>query len=184
LWLCACASAPAPEDRYFRLIAPELEARAEPRLEGSLLVKRFSGDGLLAQRAVAYADSAAPQALFQYHYQSWSDPPTALLQQLSVDLLRAAGVARMVVTPAHGVVPDYVLVGRIRRLEHLVGESPAVAVALELGLSRESDRRVLLLRSYERVLAVERPGVGAAVAAMNRAVNEVLRQFVADLDAL
>ena len=184
LWLAGCGSSPVPPDRHFRLIVPEARRPAAPLLEGSLLVKRFSGDGLLAQRALAWARSEAPQALSQYHYQFWSDPPTALLQRFTVDLLRADGFAGRVVMPEHGVTPDYVLVGRIRRLEQLVGEAPAVAVALELGLSRSADRRVLLLRSYERLVPLAGGDVDVAVNAMNAAVVELLRRFQSDVDSL
>jgi len=181
--LGACAQQPVPAERYFRLLAASPPRLAAPALDGTLVVKRPLAGGLLAQRPLVYASTAAPRALSRYHYRLWADAPPAMLQQLVVRALREAGVARQVVTPGHGVRADYVLSARLLRLEHLVGDAPAVAVALELSVIGEAGHELLWLHGYEERLPVATPGLEAAVAAMDEALSRILARFVADLAA-
>jgi ABC-type uncharacterized transport system auxiliary subunit len=180
-WLAGCAQAPAPPDRFYRLLPTAPARLAQPALPGTLVVGRFVADGLLGQRALVYAEASNPGALLQYHYHFWADPPTALLQAVTVDALRAAGVARAVVTPDLGVDADYVLVGRVRRLEHLLGDAPAVVVSLEMSVVGAGGAEPLLIGDYEVSLPAAGPGVDAAVSAMGDAVSQILAEFVAAL---
>lgn len=179
--LAGCAQAPVPPDRFYRLLPTSPQALEQPALPGTLLVKRFSADGVLAQRAMVYADAAAPGVLYQYHYHFWADAPTALLQAVTVEALRAARVAREVVTPELAVDAQYVLVGRVRRLEHLLGDASAAAVSLELIITGDDREAPLLLRDYQLTLPVAGSEVGLAVHAMSEAVGRILAQFVAAL---
>lgn len=183
--LTACAGGgPEPPDHHFRLVAEAPAPLASPALPGNLLVKRFSADGLLAQRPVVYAKAQSPQALYQYNYHFWADAPTVMLQELVARVLRKARVAEQVTTPAHGVTSTHVLVGRIERFEHLVGDAPAVVVALELGVFHSQRRELVWLRSYAEELPVGAPGVGPAVMVMNDALSRILSRFVSDLALL
>lgn len=179
--LAGCAQAPVPADRFYRLLPPAPRALERPALPGTLLVKRFSADGLLGQRAVVYADVAAPGVLYQYRYHFWADAPNSLLQDLTVQALRAARVAREVVTPELGVDARYVLFGRVRRLEHLLGDSPAVAVSLELGITGADHDVPIVLEDHQITLPLAESGVDAAVQAMSEAVRQILDEFIAGL---
>lgn len=183
LWSGGCAQAPLPEDQYFRLHAAAPPALGAPRLPGALVVKRFAADGLLSQRALVYARSDAPQALYQYHYHLWADTPTAMLQQVFAGALREARVADQVVTPSMGVGAGHALAGRIVRLEHLLGEPAGVVVELELAVFDDRAHELIMLRTYRLQLDVPGPGVGAAVSAMNDALTRIVARFVADLAA-
>lgn len=179
---CA-AQQPSPKDHFYRLLPPsEVAAAGNPAmLKGTLLVRRFSADGVLAQRSVVYAESTEPQALYQYNYHFWADPPTRLLQDFTVDYLRRAGLAERVITPEFGASASYVLLGRVRRLEHLRGAVPSVAVALELGVTQMSDGAFLLFETYAATASAAGPSVEDAVAAFNDVVMKLYGQFVADL---
>jgi len=181
LALAGCAQAPVPPDRFYRLLPPAPPALDRPALPGTLLVKRFSADGVLAQRAMVHADAAAPGVLYQYHYHFWADAPTALLQAVTVQALRAARVAREVVTPELGVDARYELVGRVRRLEHLLGDAPAAAVSLELIITSAEREAPLVVGDYQLTLPVADASVDTAVDAMSEAVGRILAQFVSSL---
>lgn len=176
-----CAGPPAPEDHHFRLVPETPAALSAPVLDGPLRVKRFTADGLLAQRPLVYAKSSSPQALQQYNYHFWADVPTVMVQELVVRALRDARVSAQVTTPAHGVDADYELVGRIDRLEHVLGESPSVSVALEFGIVHPGRRELVWLRSYVVERPVDGPGVAAAVNAMSLALSDILSRVVDDL---
>jgi len=127
--------------------------------------------------------AAEPLAMYQYNYHAWTEPPGVLLRDVSVDYLRSSGVAERVVTPDVRVRSSHVLVGRIRRLEHQRGASPAVALSLELGLVRERDQSLVLLETYSVTAPSSGPGVPEAVDALNDALAEIFRRFIADLSA-
>lgn len=179
--LAGCAQAPVPADRFYRLLPPVARALERPALPGTLVVKRFSADGLLAQRAVVYADSAAPGVLYQYRYHFWADAPTALLQDLTVQALREARVAHEVVRPDLGVDARYILSGRVRRLEHLLGDAPAVVVSLELAITAADQGAPIVLGDHQLSLPLAEPGVDAAVQAISEAVGRILDEFIAGL---
>ncbi len=179
---CA-AGTPAPPDRFLRLSPPAPPALNAPVLDGPVLVKRFTADGVLGQRPLLYSRPGAPGVLQQYNYVYWAESPTVMLQALTVDALRAARVASRVITPQYGADAPYVLVGTLRALEHRQGSAPAVAVAMELGVATRDGQPPLLVGSYDVTEAVDGGGVDAAAAAMGRAVGAILARFVSDLAA-
>lgn len=179
--LAGCAQAPVPADRFYRLLPPAPQVLERPVLPGTLLVKRLSADGLLGQRPILYAESAAPGVLYQYHYHFWADAPPAMLQAVIVQALRAAKVAREVVTPEHGVDAQYVLVGRVRRLEHLLGDAPAVAVSLELAITSGERDAPLVLSDHDLTIGVADAGVDTAASALSEAVGRILSEFMSRL---
>ena len=171
-----------PEDRNYRLVAPAAApVSAGAILDGPVLVKRFMAAGILAERALVWASADRPEVLQQYHYRFWSEPPPVLLQELTVDVLREAGLAPEVVTPRHGVEVAYTVSGRIRRLEHLVGAAPAIAVSVELSLFDNLAYRMRVLDTYtvNKPLAADDPD--AAVKAINDALIEILARFLAEV---
>ncbi len=185
MMLTACGSAPpAPEDHYYRLITPEVGRAAAPTLDSTLIVKRFAADGILDQRAIAFANASAPQALKHYNYHFWSDPPTHLVQDYAVMYLRRAGVAPQVVPIEVGVDGGYELLGRVRRFEHLREGQESVAVTLELGLLRVDDATLLMLKDYSATRATNGTSPAFAVRALNAALNDVMARFTADIATL
>ena len=109
---------------------------AQNYLDGILEVQRFTADALLGGQRVVFAHTDTPFSLKQYHYHAWADPPPRMLQELTVQVLRRAGVAQEVVTPELRVRPGYELRGNIKHLEHIRGEPSRVKVAVEFALSR------------------------------------------------
>ncbi len=178
LLLAACAQPELPQDHYYRLSvsAPQ---QGPLSLNGVLEVERFRADGLLSGRPIAYSEGEGKLA--EYHYHFWVEPPVDLLQEAMVDFLRAANIATHVVTPQLRMAEDYLLTGKIKRLERLLSDGNKIAVELELGLKRTSDDRLLVLKSYHRVLDQQSPGVDGAVHAINDALSEIYQTFLNDV---
>ncbi len=185
LVLGACAQPEVPEDRFYRLDVGGPETPfAKPRLEGTLEVDRFVADGLTAGRPIVYSESGRPREVLEYHYHFWTEPPTIMLRDQLVAYLRAAKVADTVVTPQHRVEPDYVLSGKIKRLEQVNGKPPGAVVELELALKRSSDGQILFLDTY-RIEAEAKTGtVAAAVDALNSALGLIYARFTNDISGL
>ena len=183
--LAACAQPPLPQDHFYRLSvgAPE-NPRAEPRFKGTLEVGRFVADGLTAGRPIVYGMADRPYELHEYHYHFWTEPPPTMLRDQLVDYLRAAKVTTMVVTPEMRVEPDYVLAGRIKRLEKINGSPPRAVVELELALRRTANDELLFLGTYGVEAKAGADTVAAAVAAFNDALTEIYAKFTADISEL
>lgn len=181
LAVASCAQPVVPEDHYYRLTIPPPAAATSPKFPGILEIERFSADGLTAGRSLVYSQASQPNALFEYHYHFWIEPPTVMLQETLVAYLRTAKLATVVVTPELRAQPDHVLAGKIKRLERVLGAKPAVVVEIELGLRRTRDGRLLHVNSYRIESAVQGDSVAAAVDAINRAVSAIYGEFTQDI---
>ncbi len=179
---CGGTTEAPPQESFYRLDVAD-PPRVNSALDGSMVVRRFTTDGTVAQRPIIYAEAESRHALHQYNYHFWVDTPARMAQELTVDMMRAAGVADPVVTPDVRIDADYELTGKIKMLEHVRGERSKVIVGLELALHGLRDGELLLVRDY----VVEQPAADASVTeatrAMNTALGEIYARFVADFDA-
>jgi ABC-type uncharacterized transport system auxiliary subunit len=183
LWLpLACASGTPPPDRYYRLevAVPDAPLPA-PRLAGSLRVTPVRADGLVRGTALLHSDVARPWEVGRYATHHWIDSPTQMLQLEIARFLRAAGVADSVLPIDTTAGADWLVSGRLLRLERVEAAGRARAlIEMELQVVRGADREPVLQRSFRE----ERPAgpeVRDAVAAMNDALGTVLQHFVEDL---
>ena len=176
-----CAGGDVPRDRYYRLEAGAPAAPlATPTLPGSLRVAPLRGDALTRGTALLYSDPASPSEVHRLAYEHWVDSPPAMLQRALTDFLREARVADRVLPAYASSQVDWVVSGRIRRLERIVSQAGSRAVLeLELGLSRGSHREPLLQRRYREEHPVEKGVVG-----MDAALTALLQRFLDDLAAL
>jgi ABC-type uncharacterized transport system auxiliary subunit len=180
--LTACSQPEIPSDRYYRIVAgePEVTAAHAP-LSGPLEVDRLDADGLLGARPIVYAEAARPNELQEYNYDFWSEPPALMLQNELVNYLRAARIADMVVTPGLRVNAAYRLSGRLRRLEHLVGDQSKVLVAIEFALRDNRHGRITLLKTYRAEAIPVNATLPAAVDAFGQAFTAIAARLTADL---
>ena len=182
LALAACAQPPVPQDQFYRLQVgtPEVPLAGSP-LKGLLEVERFVADGLLGGRPIVFSASEQPHSLREYYYHFWVEAPTVMLRDRLVTYLRAAQAATTVVTPEMRVEPDFVLTGKIKRLERVIGAQPRAVVELDLGVRETASDRLLFLETYYVEVEVDADTVAAAVEAINEALNQIYARFTADL---
>jgi len=178
---CA-AQPPVPEDKYYRLQAVMAQAPlATPKLPGVLEIERFSADGVVAGRPIVYSEQADRNQLLAYHYHFWTQPPTIMLRDELAAYLRKANYAKSVVTPEMRINPDYVLTGRIVRLERVLGEPNETVVELEIALRHAGDGKLLFLKTYRKETRQAGRTVPDAVRAFNEALNIIYSDLLADL---
>ena len=147
-------------------------------------MERLAGDGLVADRPIIYSVAATPSQLQEYNYHLWTEAPTVMLRDQLVAYLRSAKAATKVLTPEMRAIPDYVLGGKIRRLEQVIGSPPRVVVELELAIRRSRDSRIVFLDTYRAEVNTTGDSIGAAVAAMSQALAQVYAKFVKDLSKI
>ena len=168
-----CASGPAPKDHFYRLeTQPPSRAREVARLPGTLEVGRFRSDAVTGERQLVYRETQTATEIQRHAYHRWVDAPPLMFQVETAAFLRAAGAAERVITPEVRVRPDYLLSGRIVRLERILEDSPPLAVLeLELNITRASGAELVLQRSYREERQVDGSGVADAVRAYNAALT-------------
>jgi ABC-type uncharacterized transport system auxiliary subunit len=177
----ACVSGPAPKDHFYRLEVAAPSALPAPRLAGTLSVNRFRADALTNERQVLYRENDTTTEVGRLAYRRWVDSPTIMVQDQLAAYLRAAGVAVRVVTPAVRVRPDFLLSGRIARLEWVMGASPQVVVELQLAITRPGDGKLLIHQTYSGVVPVDGSSVHEAIEAFDRALAGIFARFLADI---
>ncbi len=183
--LSGCASpGVAPKDSFYRISDPEAVTPAIAMLDGILVVPRFLADGLANERPLIYVQGNTSQILRQYNFHFWSESPTRLIQERTVEYLRRAKMAPRVVTPEFRAAADYQLTGKIKRLEQVRGPSPRAVVSIEFGLYRVRDNRLLFLETYVQEVPLDGDDIGRAAAAMGSAVMTILSRLTEDLSRL
>jgi ABC-type uncharacterized transport system auxiliary subunit len=178
---CLGSSEKVPPDHYYRMSvnAPDRPAR-NVAFPGVLSIATFDGDGLVRGRPVLFTMGDLEGTLRQHNYHYWVDSPSRLLQGQLAAYLKNSALAESVVTPDMRVRADYELVGKILRLERVLGSGPPrVAVELELSVVRLRDHKLVSTNTYQSEVNCVDDSVGAAITAMNQAVGEIFNNFVA-----
>lgn len=179
---CGEQGVPVPSDRFHRLIigAPD-PVYQTPKLTGTLEIDRFHAAGVLQNRAIIFVEHDNPNVMHQYHYQLWADAPTRMLQIVTMEYLRDARLADQVVISGSSIEPEYTLIGDIKKLEHVVGNSSSVVVELEFRLREHEHGGVVWVKGYSAVRKVKDDSVGAATRAISESIQEILASLSADL---
>ena len=177
-----CAQAPVPATYFYRIYTEDpVEAVSQVRLDGVLLVRRFLADGLVSERSVVYGEGGGPNPLQQYHYHSWTESPTRMLQELLVPYLRDANVASEVITPEIRFDAKFELGGKIKRLEQIRGTDARVVVEVEFGLSEPRAGRLIWIENYVAEVDCESDSILSAVDAFNQALSQIYARLVVDI---
>ena len=178
---CLGSTETVPPDHYYRITVTQPD-QASPSVAwpGVLSVATFDGDGLVRGRPMLFTEGSSQGTLRQHNYHYWVDSPSRLLQSQLAAYLKTSALAESVVTPEMRVRADYELVGRIIRLERVLGLGPPrVAVKLELSVVRLRDHKLVSTNTFASEVNCVDDSVGAAVAAMNQAVGRIFNDFVA-----
>lgn len=192
LVIAGCQSSqPVPKDRFFRLEAVTSAVAALPVLNEGLYVAPLRADGPYAERAMLYASASRPRELQQYHYQYWSEPPAALLQEHMRVSLQAMSIAPRVTDVSTGGGIGFVLNAKVLRLEKLTesdgsveGGKARAVVALHFALQRKQPFALLLERSYMVEEVVGENTQHGYVLASEAALKKVYLRLADDVKSL
>lgn len=183
LVLAACASSePAPRDRFFVLDIQVSVAPQGPPLAASLRVSDLASRGFLGGRQIVFRTREDPLEVQRYPNLLWEEPPGRALAGELAQALRAAELAKLVLTAGPGTRSDYQLGGELLRFEHQpTALPPRVEASFTLTLIRERDRRTLFFREYAGIEPTEESSPDAMVRAFRRLSGRLISQAVRDL---
>jgi ABC-type uncharacterized transport system auxiliary subunit len=182
LFLSACTQPALPEDHFYRLGASPAQG-ISGKLAGVIEVSRFIADGLAGRRPIVYTEGGDSREVQSYHYHFWSEPPPIMLQNTLVAYLRATMPGAQLVTPDMRVEPDFIISGKIRRLEQVLGPAGKIDLALELAVKRTRDDKMILLRPYAVTVATSNATVAEAVRRINQGLNAIYAKFLSEIPA-
>ncbi len=178
---CVGSTGTVPPDHYYRITVNQPDQPAPSvAFPGVLSIATFDGDGLVRGRPVLFTTGGLQGTLRQHNYHYWVDSPSRLLQGQLAAYLKNSALAETVVTPAMRVRADYELIGKIIRLERVLGGGPPrVSVKLELSVVRLGDHTLVSTNTFSSEINCVDDSVGAAITAMNQAVGKIFNDFVA-----
>ncbi len=152
---------------------PQPTAVARP----SLSVREFASPGYLRQGAIVYRVS--PEQIGFYDYHRWAVDPREFVTNAIVDHLRASGAFESVKLYDGRSGNDYILSGRLEKLEELdYGSGVRVEVAMSAQITNVKNGLTVWTNAVDEVGKVEQHSVPGVVAEMNRAMERSVAKLV------
>ena len=146
----------------------------------TLLVGNLLGSHLYREDRIVY--STAGQQMGTYEYQRWAEPPTEMVEEVLIRELRASGRYRAVYAHRSNVNGDFLLRGRLYDFKE-VAESPMAArVTVEFEMRDLKSGTTVWTHYYQRDEPVNGKDVPAVVAALDKNVQQGVKEILASLD--
>src|SRR5271165_6604234 len=133
LLMSGCAGKVRYPNYYTLAVAPtEKPAPNDARQSATLAVRRFDTPAYLRQGRIVYRQT--PEEVGFYDYHRWASDPGAVVTTGVIDSLRSTNLFSVVEPYAGQEHPDYLLSGRVERLDEVDYEG---GIQVEVKLSAE-----------------------------------------------
>ena len=179
--ICGCTGKVRYPNYYSLSIppVPPLETAAAWQT-GTLAVRRFETPAYLRQGRIVYRET--PDQIGFYEYHRWATDPGAAISTAVVDSLRANHWFSLVGPYDSGQRPDYLLTGRVERLDEIdYGRRVRVDARLSAELTNMRTGAVVWTGSANQTSNVDTRNVNAVVAEMDTAVQGSIQQLLAGM---
>lgn len=171
---------PVPPTQLYVLDLPA-PPPAMDRLEHTAIMMPIRASDVIRQDRIVYRESAAQVGFYEYH--RWAkDPEDSIAESLARELLSRGTFASVSAFDGR-TKADYILRGRLERLEEVDYGGPvraAVEIALELVDARTA--RVVWSGSASKTEEVPVSEVRSVVLKMREAAEQSIRQLSSELD--
>ena len=174
--LCGCGAVRYPT--YYTLnVPPPPDPPAQGILNARLAVREFRSPEYLRHGTIVYKTSSEQIGFYNYH--RWATDPRELVTNAVADRLRASGNFTQVAPYDGRSDIDYVLSGRLEKLEEIDYEGGVkVDVAISAQLVQLSTGATIWTNSVTAVGQVEKRSVPAVVSAMNRTMEQAIEKLL------
>jgi uncharacterized lipoprotein YmbA len=181
LLLSGCGKVRYP-NYYTLAVAPTKQpASSDAHQSATLAVRRFDTPAYLRQGRIVYRQ--APEQIGFYEYHRWASDPGVVVTTGVVDSLRSANLFSVVEPYAGQEHPDYLLSGRLERLDEVDYKSGVqVEVKLSAHLVNMRTGAPVWAGAVTRTSEVGTRDVNSVVVAMSQTVQGSIDQLVADLE--
>jgi ABC-type uncharacterized transport system auxiliary subunit len=153
---------------------------ASEKAHASLAIRQFRAPNYLRQGAIVYKTS--PEQIGFYAYHRWATDPRDFVTNSIVDRLRASGTFAGVKSYDGSRDADYVLSGRLEKLEELDYQGGVkVQVAISAEMTRVATGAIVWSNAVSEIGDVEKRDVPAIVSAMNHTMQRAIENLVTPL---
>ena len=182
--LVGCGGAAKYPNYYTLHIQPPVDPPAQQGVRKSLAVREFRSPTYLRQGAIVYKTS--PEQIGFYNYHRWAVDPREFLTNAVADHLRASGNFAQVKLYDGRSDIDYVLSGRLEKLEELDygGGGVKVEVAISAQMVNLANGTTVWSNAVSEVGTVDKRDVPTVVAEMNRTMERAIEKLLTPAPSL
>jgi uncharacterized lipoprotein YmbA len=175
--LASCGGAMKYPNYYTLHVPPPPDPPAPEGVRASLAVREFRSPTYLHQGAIVYKTS--PEQIGFYNYHRWAVDPREVVTNAVTERLRASGNFKQV-KPYDGQSDvDYVLSGRIEKLEEVDYEGGVkVEVAITAQMTNLTTGATVWTNTIDEVGTVGQREVPAVVSEMNRTLELAIEKLL------
>jgi ABC-type uncharacterized transport system auxiliary subunit len=168
---------------YYTLNLPVPPASsAATNTQATLAIRQFRAPTYLRQGAIVYKTS--PEQIGFYAYHRWASDPRDFVTNSIAERIRASGVFTRVRAYDGSADVDYVLSGRLEKLEELdYPGNVKVQVALSAEMTCVATGAVVWSNSVSEVADVNNRDVPAVVSQMNLMMQQAMEKLLTPLSA-
>ena len=181
--LGACGGAAKYPNYYTLHVQPPIDPPSQEGVRTSLAVREFRSPTYLRQGAIVYKTS--PEQIGFYNYHRWAVDPREFLTNAVAEHLRASGTFTQVKLYDGRSDIDYVLSGRLEKLEELdYGGGVKVEVAISAQMVSLANGAQVWSNAVSEVGTVDKRDVPTVVAAMNRTMDRAIEKLLTPTPSL
>jgi ABC-type uncharacterized transport system auxiliary subunit len=172
---------PVKYPSYYTLNLPAPpDPQVQEGVRTSLAIREFRSPAYLRQGAIVYKTSSEQIAFYDYH--RWAVDPREFVTNAVADHLRASGnFTQVKLYDGRGDI-DYVLSGRLEKLEEIDYEGGVkVEVAISAQMVSLSTGETVWTNAVSEVGTVEQRNVPAVVSGMNQAMARAIEKLLTPL---
>ena len=179
--LSGCGRVRYPAYYTLNLPAPPDPPAAE-NVRTSIAVREFQSPGYLRQGPIVYRTT--PEQIGFYEYHRWAADPRTLVTSAVVDHLRAGGQFSRVSTYDGRPNNDYVISGRLEKLEEVDYEAGVkVEVTLSAQITKVATGATVWSNAVSETGTVSQRNVRGVVSEMNRTMDIAINKLLATVPA-
>jgi cholesterol transport system auxiliary component len=170
--------------KYYQLTVPADAATAAVEKSGAVPVTLLLGSlfttHLYREDRIIYGNGA--EEMGTYEYQRWAEPPAEMIEEVLLRELRASGRYRAVSIRRSNVRGDFAIRGRLYDFKEIDGRPIMARVTLELEMRDLKSGATVWTHYYSHDEPVSNKDVPAVVAALDKNVQNGVKEFVTSLD--
>lgn len=175
--LAGCGGAAKYPNYYALHVPPPPDPPAQEGVHTALAVREFRSPTYLHQGAIVYKTS--PEQIGFYNYHRWAVDPREVVTNAVTDRLRASGNFTEVRLYDGRSDVDYVLTGRIEKLEEVDYEGGVkVEVAIAAQMTNLTTGAAVWTNTVDEVGTVGQRDVPAVVSEMNRTMERAIEKLL------
>lgn len=166
---------------YYTLNLPPAPDPAAPEsLRRSIAVREFQSPSYLRQGPIVYRPTQEEIGFYEYH--RWAADPRSLVTSAVIEHLRASGQFSAVSMYAGRSDQDYVLSGKLEKLEEIDYERGVkVQVAISAQITKVATGATVWSSSVSEVGTVDQRSVPGVVSEMNRTMDLAINKLLASV---